>query len=64
MAFFAIDVIYRGSLGRKGSLATEVSAASVYCIIHLRPNPAVAPSIAANLVLDRLTRATANRYLV
>lgn len=23
---------------------TEVSAASMYCIIHLRPNPAVAPS--------------------
>lgn len=34
----------RASLARKGSLVTEVSAASVYYIIHLRPNPAVAPS--------------------
>lgn len=39
-----IAIHNRASLARKGSLAIEVSAAFVYCIIHLRPNPAVAPS--------------------
>lgn len=39
-----IAIHNRASLARKGSLVIEVSAASVYCIIHLRPNPAVAPS--------------------
>lgn len=39
-----IAIHNRTSLARKGSLAIEVSAAFVYCIIHLRPNPTVAPS--------------------